>query len=176
MTPLDFGLLILRVAVGLIMFGHGAQKAFGWWSGPGVEGWRGVVRGMGFQPVDLWTGLSIAAELSGILLALGFLTPVVAAFILAQTIVIIGQVHLPKGFWNTQGGYEFPLALSAGAGALVFTGPGRVSIDALTGFDLTDTGRLGVFLLGLAGGLVAVTVPRLMSGAEQGEESTTSGR
>ncbi|MEA2608499.1 MAG: putative oxidoreductase, partial [Chloroflexota bacterium] len=43
MQDTDLGLLILRGVVGLTLAGHGAQKAFGWWSGPGLEGWRGAV-------------------------------------------------------------------------------------------------------------------------------------
>jgi putative oxidoreductase len=172
MTPLDFGLLILRVVIGGTMFAHGAQKAFGWWNGPGVDRWRQAVGGMGFQPVGLWAGVSIVAELTGILLVLGFLTPVAAAIVLAQAIVIIGHAHLAKGFWNTQGGYEFPLSLAGGAAALLFTGPGAVSIDALTGVGLTDTGLLALFLLGIAGGLLGVSAPRLLAR----EAEATDGR
>jgi putative oxidoreductase len=162
MTPLDFGLLILRVVVGGTMFAHGAQKAFGWWAGPGYERWRSVVGGMGFQPVRFWTAVSVAAELSGGLLLLGFLAPLAAGLIIAQSVVIIGQVHLAKGFFNTAGGYEFPLSLGAGAAALLFTGPGAASLDALVGFDLPATGRVVLFVLAIASGLIALAVPHLV--------------
>jgi putative oxidoreductase len=163
MDTLDFGLLILRVVVGGTMFAHGAQKAFGWWAGPGYERWRNVLGGMGFQPVAFWTAVSIAAELSGGLLLLGFLTPLVAALIVAQAIVIIGQVHLAKGFFNTAGGFEFPLSLGAGAAALLFTGPGGISVDALIGFSVPATARVILFVLAIAGGLLALGTPHLLA-------------
>jgi putative oxidoreductase len=47
MQPTDFGLLILRLVVGLTLAGHGAQKAFGWWNGPGIERWRDAIGRMG---------------------------------------------------------------------------------------------------------------------------------
>ena len=106
METADFGLLILRVVIGGTMFAHGAQKAFGWWNGPGPDRWRSIVGGMGFRPAGFWAAISIAAELCGALLLVGFLTPIVAAVIVAQTVVIMGQVHLPKGFFNTAGGIE----------------------------------------------------------------------
>jgi putative oxidoreductase len=161
MNEMDFGLLILRVVVGGTMFAHGAQKAFGWWSGPGYDRWRSVVGGMGFQPVGFWTAASVAAELSGGLLVIGFLTPIVAAVLVAHTIVIIGQAHLPKGFFNTAGGFEFPLSLGAGAAALLFTGPGAASVDALIGFEVTATTSVILFVLAIAGGLISLAAPHL---------------
>jgi putative oxidoreductase len=162
MTPADFGLLILRVVVGGTMFAHGAQKAFGWWGGPGYDRWRQIVGGMGFQPVAYWVAVSVVAELVGGLLLLGFLAPLAAAAIIAQSVVIIGQVHLAKGFFNSGGGYEFPLSLGAGAAGLLFTGPGVLSVDSLVGFDVPAAGRVALFVLAIAGGLIALAVPHLV--------------
>jgi putative oxidoreductase len=161
MNETDFGLLILRVVVGGTMFAHGAQKAFGWWDGPGYDRWRSAVGGMGFQPAEFWTAASVAAELSGALLVLGFLTPIVAAVLVAHTIVIIGVAHLPKGFFSTAGGYEFPLSLGAGAAAILFTGPGAASVDALIGFEVTAAASVILFVLAIAGGLISLGAPRL---------------
>lgn len=40
---IDLGLLILRVVVGLVLIGHGSQKLFGWFGGPGFKGFTQVM-------------------------------------------------------------------------------------------------------------------------------------
>jgi putative oxidoreductase len=162
MQPTDLGLLILRLVVGLTFAGHGAQKAFGWWNGPGLAGWRGAVTHMGFQPVELFVVLSIGAELvGGSLFALGLFTPLAAMILVAQSVVIISKVHLPKGFWNTNGGYEYPLTLAASVIAIAFIGAGSVSLDSGLGLAFGDSLRSGLLLIGLLGGLLSVGASRI---------------
>ena len=80
--------------------------------------------------------VSTAAELGGgVLLAVGLLTPLATAALIAQSLVIVGLVHLPKGFWNSNGGVEFPLSLAAGVVALAGTGSGSASLDAALGLS-----------------------------------------
>src|SRR5258708_980035 len=99
----DIAFFLLRVAIGLIFAAHGAQKVFGWWGGPGMDGWRGAMEHMGIRPAAFWAVVSAGVELiGGLLLVLGLFTPFAAAALVGQSIVIIGQVHLPKGFFNTQ--------------------------------------------------------------------------
>jgi putative oxidoreductase len=158
----DIGLAFLRVIVGLTMAAHGAQKAFGWWSGPGRAGWRQAMASMGFRPSGLWASVSTAAELGGgLLLALGLLTPFAAAALIGQSVVIIGHVHAPKGFWNRDSGYEFPLVLLAGAAAVALTGPGALSLDNALGFQFDESVRAALVALGTVGGLIALKVPQL---------------
>jgi putative oxidoreductase len=127
---IDFGLLVVRLAVGLVFAAHGAQKLFGWWGGPGMDRWTGVMEGMGVRPARLWASLSALNEFAGgLLVALGFLMPLAAAVVVAQSAVIIARMHWAKGFWNTQGGYEYPLVLGGVALGLAFAGPGAWSID-----------------------------------------------
>lgn len=162
MQSTDLGLLILRLVLGLTFAGHGAQKAFGWWNGPGIAGWRGAITRMGFQPVELFLALSIGAELvGGLLLALGLFTPLAAAILIGQLVVIISKAHLPKGFWNTNGGYEYALALAAGVIAVTFIGAGSISLDQALGFAFGDAVRAGFLLAGLLGGLAALGTSRL---------------
>ncbi|HEX6655783.1 MAG TPA: DoxX family protein [Candidatus Limnocylindria bacterium] len=128
----DFGLFIVRVSVGLVFAAHGAQKLFGWWGGPGMDRWTGLMEGMGVRPPRLWATVSALNELAGgLLLAIGLLTPLAAAVLVAQSAVIIARMHWAKGFWNTNGGYEYPLVLGAVALGVAFSGPGAWSLDEL---------------------------------------------
>ena len=172
MAPVDFGLLILRLVVGGTMFAHGAQKAFGWWNGPGRERWVQVAGGLGFRPAGLFAALSIAAELSGGLLLLGLLTPIAAAVIIGQLVVIIGRAHLSKGFFNTNGGIEFPLSLGAGAAAILFAGPGAVSLDSILGFSASGDWRAALFAIAIFAGLAAIAWS--VSGSRSTEATASS--
>jgi putative oxidoreductase len=162
MTLADTTLLILRLAVGLTFAAHGAQKAFGWWNGPGIEGWQKAVAGMRFQPAPLWTLVSVGAELvGGLLLAVGLFTPLAAMALIGQSGVIILKAHLPSGFWNKAGGIEFPLALTAGVVAILGVGPGAYSIDRFIGFGLAEPILWALLVIGLLGGLAAYGLSRV---------------
>jgi putative oxidoreductase len=159
MNTTDPGLLILRIVVGLTFAAHGAQKAFGWWQGSGWAGWHAVVERMGFRPVPLFAAVSIAAELGGgLALAVGFLTPLAATLLIGQSVVIILKAHWPRGFWNRDNGFEFPLSLVAGAVAVLLIGPGSVSVDDALGFALGETARLWLLVVGLLGGALSILV------------------
>jgi putative oxidoreductase len=161
MTALDVGLLIVRLAVGLTFAGHGAQKILGWWAGPGFAGWTGAMTRMGLRPARLWAGLSAGVELfGGLLLALGLLTPIAAALIVAQSVYIVLRVHLPKGFWNKNGGIEFPVQLLAGALLITAGGPRAIAIDPIVGLDLGAWWRAGILIVALLGALAAMAIAR----------------
>jgi putative oxidoreductase len=160
---MTYGLLFLRVVVGLIFFAHGAQKLFGWWDGPGLGGTRGWLGSMGFRAPGAMAALVALSETSGLLFALGFLTPIAALLMTASMVVAIGSVHWRKGFWNTGQGYEFNLVLLAVPVAIAATGPGRISIDRLLGWDDNLSGPiwgLAVLTLAVVGALFVLTVMR----------------
>jgi putative oxidoreductase len=148
---LDIGLLILRVVVGALFIGHGTQKLFGWFGGHGPEGTGQFLQSLGYapgRPAAILTGIAEAG--GGTLLALGFLTPLGAAAIIGVMMNATVAVHLPKGLWNTEGGFELPLVYSAAAAALAFVGPGRYSVDHALGWDLSGMWYgLGAIALGL---------------------------
>jgi putative oxidoreductase len=130
----DLGLLALRLALGLVFLGHGAQKAFGAFGGPGFAGATQFIGELGFRPARLWTALAVGGELvAGVLLLLGLLTPLAGVLVLATMAVAILKVHGPKGFFVQNGGYEYNLILTIAALALAATGPGAFSLDRVLG-------------------------------------------
>ena len=122
--------LALRVPVGIIFAAHGAQKLFGAFGGYGLEGTGQFFESIGLSPGYLMALLAGGAEfLGGLALILGLLVRP-SALVLAFTMLIaIVTVHLDKGLFMANNGYEFGLALLAISVALVFSGAGRFSFD-----------------------------------------------
>src|SRR6267378_5924755 len=125
-----FGLLVLRLVVGLTVAGHGAQKLFGVWGGSGMNGWAQVVQRLRMRPARPLAWIAALSELGGgLLLALGLLSPLGSLAIIGTMLVAIATVHWPNGFWNTKRGYEFNLTLIASAIAIGLAGAGTYSVD-----------------------------------------------
>ena len=128
----DIALLALRLVVGLTLAAHGAQKAFGWFGGPGPSGMTAWLNGAGFRPAKFWAFAAGAGEfLGGLFLAIGLLTPL-AGIAAASTMIIAGAMHWPR-FWATKGGIEYPLTLGVAALAMVVSGAGSLSLDGVLG-------------------------------------------
>jgi putative oxidoreductase len=131
---MDFGLLVLRLVVGLTLAAHGTQKLFGWFGGYGLAGTGGFMEQLGFHPGKRAAFLAGLTEtVGGVLLALGAATPLAAALILAVMLVAVATVHFAKGFFVSNGGYEYNLVLAVAALTLAFVGPGAISLDAVFG-------------------------------------------
>lgn len=148
---MSYGLLLLRVVVGATLFGHGAQKLFGWWGGHGPRGTGGFFGQLGYRAPVLMAILAGLSEASGVLLALGLVTPLACLAIAVVMLNAIGAVHWKNGFWNSDGGIEFPLIILSAVTALAATGPGRFAIDRAIGWDGNISGLWwGVGVLGIA--------------------------
>jgi len=156
---MSIGLAILRLVVGLTLAAHGAQKLFGWFGGYGLSGTGQFLEQLGFRPGRLQAAQAGIAEVAGgLFLAAGFLTPVAAAAVVAVMLVAAVSVHIEKGFFVPNGGYEYTLVLATAAVALAFTGPGALSLDQALG--ISRSGEIwGV--AALAAGLVGGAVPLL---------------
>ena len=155
---MNTALLILRIVVGCLFAGHGAQKLFGWFGGNGLRKTGGFFESIGFRPGMPFAFLAGAAELGGgLLVALGLLTPVAALLLAGVMASAIAAVHWRKGLWNTNGGIEFPLVLATVAFAVAAIGPGRYSLDRALGIDWHGLWwALGAVGLGALGGLASL--------------------
>lgn len=136
-TPQDWTPTLIRVALGAVIFPHGAQKALGWFGGPSLSGTLGFFRDALSVPPAL-TLLVVAAEFLGAIgLVLGLLTRVAAAGIAAVMIGAVALVHWQHGlfmnWFGTQAGegFEFHVLAIALAVALLVQGGGRCSLDGI---------------------------------------------
>lgn len=121
------GLFTIRVVLGIIMTAHGWQKIRG-----GMSGHVHFVASLG---MPWWLAyFSVGAEfLGGLCLIAGFGTRFAAFAVWINIMVALLKVHLSHGLFNKNNGYEFTMALAAIAFCLIFTGPGAISLDRLTG-------------------------------------------
>ncbi|MCA1030759.1 DoxX family protein [Bacillus timonensis] len=128
----NVGILLIRITVGLTLAGHGVQKLFGWFGGPGLK-----EAGVHFETVGIYPGeqMALAAGLleciGGLMLALGLLTPIGSLMIIVTMLMAILKVHGPNGYWMNQKGFEYNLLIIVASFACILIGAGRYSIDYL---------------------------------------------
>ena len=160
---MDLALLVLRLVVGLLFVGHGAQKLFGVFGGGGLEGTAGMFDNIGLQPGWLHARAAGTAEfLGGALIALGLFTPFAAAALIGVMTTAVITVHARNGIWNTNQGYEFNVVLSAAVFALAGIGAGAWSLDNAFGFDLHGAiWAVAALAVGIIGGVGSVILGRI---------------
>jgi putative oxidoreductase len=135
---IDTGILLIRVVVGLYVAGHGAQKLFGWFGGPGLDVTVDIMGGAtGLRPARLWVPFISATEVvGGLLMAIGLLGPLgpiaVAGAMLGATV----YGHWSRGPWIANGGYELAATNLSAALAVALIGVGRFSVDAWLGVQV----------------------------------------
>ena len=135
-TDHDRTTLLIRLALGAVIFAHGAQKVFGWWGGYGLSGTMGFFRSLGIPA--LLGALAIAADFLGALGVISGLLSRIAAFgILCNMLVAAALVHWPNGFfmnWSGQQkgeGFEFHVLAAAMALYIIIKGGGAASVDGI---------------------------------------------
>lgn len=159
---MQIGRFVVRSVVGGLFIGHGAQKLFGSFGGPGLAGTAGMMESLDMRPAKrnaLAAGVTEAA--GGALLVAGLATPLAAASLIGVMVTAVRKVHLANGPWVTKGGWEYNAVLIAALLALAEDGPGDVSIDAKLGLD--DTGplwALGALALGALASTATIELGR----------------
>ena len=146
---MSYGLLLLRLVVGVAFVGHGTQKLVGWFGGYGPKGTGGFFASQGYRaPVLMAVVAGMSEAGGGTLLALGLATPLAAAMLATVMINAIAAVTFKRAFML---GSELEIAYLTIAVSLAATGPGRFSIDRAIGWDDNISGVWwGVAALGAA--------------------------
>ena len=128
----DLARLLLRLALGAVMWAHGAQNLLGVFGGHGPQGFVRLVGTLGLPASMAW--LAIAVEFfGGIAIALGVLSRLAALGFAVAMVVAIVKLHWANGFFMNRGeGYEYPLLLAVVAFVLLITGPGRYALFGRT--------------------------------------------
>jgi putative oxidoreductase len=130
---MNIGIALLRLALGLLLTGHGLQKATGWFRGPGLAVVGQLFESWGFRPGRAMAVLAAGCEITaGVLLAAGLLMPLATA-IAVGTMITAAAPSISNGLWAARGGAELPVVYAIIAASLDFTGPGRYSADRLAG-------------------------------------------
>ena len=128
--------LMVRVATGLFLMPHGAQKLFGLFGGYGLAGTGQFFETKLGLPASMALVIGLVEFFGGLALAAGFATRIAAGLITGMMVVAVLMVHLPHGFFWTDGGYEYPLLWGLLSLSYVIRGAGRKSVDALIGWEI----------------------------------------
>jgi putative oxidoreductase len=164
---MSIGRLAARAVIGGMFVGHGTQKLFGWFGGPGPKGTEAMMESLELRPARVNAlAAGLTETVGGTLLAAGLATPLAAAGLTGVMTTAIRKVHLDKGFWAANGGWEYNAVLIAAVTALAETGPGPLSLDH----------ALGIERRGPAWALGALALGMVMAGATISLAGRASGR
>jgi putative oxidoreductase len=143
--PSNTTAMIARLALGIVVFPHGAQKLFGWFGGYGFSGTMGFLTGTAHLPYILAVLVILIESIGAIFVFTGLLTRIAALGILLQFLGVMFMNHWQNGFFmnwagNQKGeGIEFFILLFALSVILLITGGGRASVDsAIAGYNKAD--------------------------------------
>ena len=149
----DLAPFIVRLAQGSFMAGHGAQKLFGAFGGPGLEGTSQFMEMLGLKPGRPWATVAGLSEFGGgVLTALGLLNPLGPLGVMGSMAMATTKAHWGKPIWVTEGGAELPVLNLAVSTALMIREPDKYSLDRVLGIRLPTW----IGPLGLAGILLTV--------------------
>ncbi len=120
-TAIDVALLVVRVVVGVIFAAHGAQKLFAAFGGPGLAATAAMMGPIAYP-------VAVGEFCGGLGLVVGFLSRFSAASLIVIMLGAIATVHGKNGFFLSDGGFEYNLALIGLLVPTLIAGPGRLAI------------------------------------------------
>jgi putative oxidoreductase len=130
----DAGILAVRAVGGTLLAGHGAQKLFGAFEGPGLRGTATMMERLGLTPGRYWGTAAALSEFGGgTLLALGLLSPLGSIGAISAMTMAAVKAHWGKPIWVNKGGAELAVTYGTIALAVGLTGPGAYSLDQALG-------------------------------------------
>lgn len=132
-----YPLLAIRFILGLVLFLHGAQKTFGWFNGNGLDNWANYISSVKMPLFNTnyprWLAI-LAAYLEmfgGLAIIFGFGTKIAASLMVIFLLFAIYIAHWDKGFFITEGGYEYALVLLVLCSVLIVSGGGSYELFKL---------------------------------------------
>ncbi|WP_246815814.1 DoxX family protein [Corynebacterium sp. HMSC28B08] len=156
-----FGLFLLRLVAGALLLVYGLQTLFAFGGNPGLNAFEGLLTQYKYADL-LAVGLSIGQVAAGGLLILGLLTPVGAA------VGAIVSAFMAGHYMGMSGGNLWPYALSPQTQlwsllaliclALIFTGPGRISVDRNRGWARRPLASAWIFAIIAIGAAAALWI------------------
>jgi len=154
--------LATRAVIGGLFIGHGTQKLFGWFGGPGRAGTEAMMDSLQLRPATLAAlTAGVTETVGGGLLATGLATPLAGAALTGVMTTAIAKVHWPNGPWAANGGWEYNVVLIAALAALVDTGPGDLSLDHLLGTERSGPRwALGALAFGVGTAMATMAIGR----------------
>ncbi len=128
--------LVVRLALGIVFFAHGAQKVFGWFGGAGLKATIRTFQQYLKVPPAATTLAAFIECFGGLALIVGALARPAAVGIIVVMLVAIAKVHWKNGFFlatqpGQANGWEYNFALIAMALAVLIGGAGALSVDHL---------------------------------------------
>ncbi len=136
-NPRNAAALVARLALGITVFPHGAQKLLGWFGGPGFNGTMGFLNGMMHLPWIIALLVILIEFFGALFLIFGFLTRIAAFAIIVNFLGVLFSSIIHNGFFmnwgsqqNTPEGIEYFVLLFGLAIAALIAGGGAASVDA----------------------------------------------
>jgi putative oxidoreductase len=159
---MDIGRLAARALIGGLFIGHGTQKLFGWFGGPGRQGTEAMMESLEMRPAKVHAVLAGATETAGgTLVAAGLATPLATSMLTGVMTTAIRKVHLPNGPWAANGGWEYNAVLIGALAALTEVGPGDLSLDRALGIERRGVAwALGAVGFGVGAAFATMTAGR----------------